>query len=133
MITGNTQDPLSLLLTLTILSSACSSTKKQASLAFIRHAFLKSSRRISDGYSFQGDELTKMIFKYDRGYELTQDDIEGFGCNSLNYDVPELNGDGYFSFTFSTTSFDQETGNSYNFLRPCKQNKDMTVHFAIYG
>ena len=74
-----------------------------------------------------------MIFKYDRGYELTQDDIEGFGCNSLNYDVPELNGDGYFSFTFSTTSFDQETGNSYNFLRPCKQNKDMTVHFAIYG
>ena len=70
------------------------------SLAFIRHAFLKSSRRISDGYSFQGDELTKMIFKYDRGYELTQDDIEGFGCNSLNYDVPELNGDGYFSFTF---------------------------------
>lgn len=125
--------PLVLLLTLTTLSSACSFAEKQVSLTFIQHTFLESSWEVSGGYYFLDDELAKTVFEYDRGYELTQEDIEGFDCYSLNYDVPELNGDGYFSFTFFTTSFDKETGYSYHFLRPCKLNKDMTVHFAIYG
>ena len=86
--------PLFLLLTLTTLSSACSFAEKQVSLTFIQHTFLESSWEVSGGYYFLDDELAKTIFKYDRGYELTQDDIEGFDWYSLNYDVPELNGDG---------------------------------------
>ena len=125
--------PLFLLLTLTTLSSACSFAEKQVSLTFIQHTFLESSWEVSGGYYFLDDELAKTVIKYDCDYELTQDDIEGFDCYSLNYDVPELNGDGYFAFTFFTTSFDPETGYSCDFLRPCKLNNDMTVHFAIYG
>ena len=125
--------PLFLLLTLSALSSACSSAEKQVSLTFIQHTFLESSWEISGGYYFLDDELAKTVIKYDCDYELTQDDIEGFDCYSLNYDVPELNEDGYFAFTFFTTSFDSETGYSCDLLRPCKLNNDMTVHFAIYG
>ena len=116
--------------------SACSKTIKRVNLTFIQHTFIDFSYDEHDennGYYFENDELAKTNFQYDKDYNLTCDDISDFNALSLNYVVPELNGDGYWSFTIFTTSFDESSGLSNNFLKPCKLTNDMTIHFAIYG
>ncbi len=125
-----------LLLSLFTSLSSCSESSKQVTLTFVQHTFLGFSydeKGESNGYYFKNDELAKTSFQYDLGYHLTSDDIHSFNSFNLSYDVPELNGDGYWSFTFFTTVFDEETGFSYEYLKPCEINEDMTVHFAIYG
>ena len=114
-----------------------SSSIEEVTLTFIQHTYLRRSydeeTNECNGYYFVNDELARTVFKFEKGYYLTSEDIDNFGAFTLNYDVPDLVGDGYWFFTFFTTSFDEETGFSNNYLKPCKLVNDLTVHFGIFG
>lgn len=108
----------------------------QVTLTFVQHTFLRFSydeNKEINGYYFLNDELAKTSFKFDKGYNLSLEDIDNFDTSSLNYELPYLVGDGYWSFTFFTTSFDDDSGFSSKFLEPCVLDNDLILHFAIYG
>ena len=94
-----------------LLTPSCQSSP--VTLTFVQHTYLKDSydeNREVNGYYFKNDELAKTEIEYPRGYYLTERDINSFNTDRLKYDVPSLIGDGYFSFTFFTTSFNEDTG-----------------------
>ena len=108
----------------------------QVTLTFVQHTFLRFSYDENDGidgYYFLNDELAKTSIKFDKGHNLSYEDIDNFNALSLNYELPYLEGDGYWSFTFFTTSFDEDSGFSDKCLKPCVLDKDLILHFAIYG
>ena len=101
-------------------------------LPFRNYAYNENKEII--GYYFGTDIIAETVFTYDKGYYLTKEKIDWHRKNdNLNYDVPELNGDGYWSFTFFTTILDEETGLSTNFLEECILNEDLAIYFGIYG
>ncbi len=105
-------------------------------LTFVQHTFVTYSyneNKEINGYYFENDELAKTSIKFKKGYNLSFEDINNFDSSSLNYVVPSLVGDGYWSFTFFTTSFDENSGYSSNYLKPCILDNDLLIHFAIYG
>lgn len=117
-----------------LLTPSCQSSP--VTLTFVQHTYLKDSYDENgevNGYYFKNDELAKTEIEYPRGYYLTESDINSFNIDRLKYDVPSLIGDGYFSFTFLTTSFNEDTGFSSVFLEPCTLNQDLVIHFGIYG
>lgn len=117
-----------------LLTPSCQSSP--VTLSFVQHTYLKDSydeNREVNGYYFKNDELAKTEIEYPRGYYLTESDINSFNTDRLKYDVPSLIGDGYFSFTFFTTSFNEDTGFSTGFLEPGTLNHDLVIHFGIYG
>ena len=117
-----------------LLTPSCQSSP--VTLTFVQHTYLKDSydeNREVNGYYFKNDELAKTEIEYPRGYYLTERDINSFNTDRLKYDVPSLIGDGYFSFTFLTTSFNKDTGFSTDFLEPGTLNHDLVIHFGIYG
>lgn len=117
-----------------LLTPSCQSSP--VTLTFVQHTYLKDSydeNREVNGYYFKNDELAKTEIEYPRGYYLTERDINSFNTDRLKYDVPSLIGDGYFSFTFFTTSFNEDTGFSTDFLEPGALNHDLVIHFGIYG
>ncbi len=117
-----------------LLTPSCQSSP--VTLTFVQHTYLKDSHDENgemNGYYFKNDELAKTEIEYHRGYYLTESDINSFNTDRLKYDVPSLIGDGYFSFTFFTTSFNEDTGFSTNFLKPGTLNHDLVIHFGIYG
>lgn len=117
-----------------LLTPSCQSSP--VTLTFVQHTYLKDSYDENgevNGYYFKNDELAKTEIEYPRGYYLTEGDINSFNTDRLKYDVPSLIGDGYFSFTFLTTSFNEDTGFSSVFLKPCTLNQDLVIHFGIYG
>lgn len=96
-------------------------SSEKVTLTFVQHTFLNFSydeNKEVNGYYFQNDELAKTSFEFDKGYNLSFDDINNFNNSSLNYKLPNLVGDGYWSFTFFTTSFDKNTGFSSEFFEP---------------
>ncbi len=110
--------------------------QEQVTLTFVQHTFITLSyneNKEINGYYFENDELAKTSFYFEKGYNLSSDDISSFDNSTLNYELPTLVGDGYWSFTFFTTSFDENSGFSCNYLKPCVLDKDLTLHFAIYG
>lgn len=136
------------LITLLTSISACSFTStnsessnnvnqlEQVTLTFVQHTFINFSYNKNneiDGYYFLNDELAKTSIKFNKGHNLSFEDIDNFDSSSLNYKLPNLVGDGYWSFTFFTTSFDDNSGFSGEFLEPCVLDKDLILHFAIYG
>lgn len=125
-----------LCLSLIIPLFSCTKIEKSVTLTFIQHTFIYfvfDEDDNCDGYLFENDEIARTNIEYSRGYDLTSDEIHNFDYDSLNYVVPELVGDGYWSYTSFTTSFDEASGFSSDFLKPCKLMADMTIHFAIFG
>lgn len=117
-----------------LLTPSCQSSS--VTLTFVQHTYLKDSHNENgevNGYYFKNDELAKTEIEYPRGYYLTESDINSFNTDRLKYDVPSLIGDGYFSFTFLTTSFNEDTGFSTDFLEPGTLNHNLVIHFGIYG
>lgn len=84
---------------------------EQVTLTFIQHSFVNfayDENKEVVGYFFVDDELADTSFKFSKGHYLSQEDIDDFNAFSLNHKIPDLNGDGYWSFTFFTTSFDKK-------------------------
>lgn len=122
------------LFSLFLLTPSCQTSP--VTLTFVQHTYLKDSYDENgevNGYYFKNDELAKTEIEYPKGYFLTESDINSFNTDRLKYDVPSLIGDGYFSFTFLTTSFNEDTGFSTDFLEPGILNHDLVIHFGIYG
>ncbi len=108
---------------------------EQVTITFIQHTFISFSyneNKETNGYYFENDELAKTCFYFDKAYDLLSNDISSFD-ESLNYELPTLVGDDYWSFTFFTTSFDSDSGLANNYLKPCKLEENLIVHFGIYG
>ncbi len=97
------------------------------------YAFRYNENKENDGYYFLNDELAITTIKYEKGHNLSYEDIDNFNSSSLSYKLPTLEGVGYWSFTFFTTSFDENSGFSSDFLEPCVLDKDLTLRFAIFG
>ena len=106
---------ISVLVPLLVLVSACSlgttnseslnngNQLEQVTLTFVQHTFLRFSYDENDGidgYYFINDELAKTSIKFKKGYNLSLEDINNFNALSLNYELPYLEGDGYWLFTF---------------------------------
>ncbi|MBR5996589.1 MAG: hypothetical protein IK028_01015 [Bacilli bacterium] len=109
--------------------------QKQVTLTFIQRPFLKISfddDSSTSGYYFENKVIITTEIVYDKGYFLTKEDIDGL-YRKIEYIIPPLNGDGYFSFTHYVTSFNEETGFASKFLKPMELNTDLTIHFGIYG
>ncbi len=107
------------------------STKENVTLTFIQHSYLKHDSE-SNGYYFKNDQIAITQLTYEKGFYLDQSEIDNL-YKKVKYDVPELVGDGYWSFTFFTKSFDESTGYSDDFLKTQILDENMTIHFAIYG
>ncbi len=120
------------------LTASCSEqTNQTATLTFIQHSFVKSEIDETTQtwvYYFENDEIARTVLEYDKGYFLTQDDIDYIRTGvPLNYVVPTLNGDGYWSFTSFMADFDEQSGLATQPLRPQEITNDLTLHFGIYG
>lgn len=84
-------------------------------------------------YYFDNDVIAKTVLEYEKGYYVTQDDIQYFKSGVLNYVVPQLTGGGYWSYTDFMTDFDEETGLSKEAFQPQELSTDLTLHFGIHG
>lgn len=105
--------------------------EEQVTLKFIQHSYIMHSNENS-GYYFKNDQLAITEINYEKGFNLDKIEINNL-YKKINYTVPKLVGDGYWSFTFFTTSFDESTGFSNNYLDEQVLYENLTIHFAIYG
>ena len=113
-----------------------SKAKEKVAITFIQQPFLRFSYDENgeiNGYYFKNEVIATTIIEFETGHFLSKDEINEFSKNRLNYKVPELNGDGYWSFTFFVTDYDDESGLANNYLEPQRLNKDLNIYFAIYG
>lgn len=99
-------------------------------LKLIQHSYISHVQDV--GYYFKNNELATTELTYQKGTYLDSTMIDSL-YRKVDYIVPKLNGDGYWSFTFFTKDFDQKTGLSSNYLTEQTLEEDMTIHFAIYG
>lgn len=100
-------------------------------LSYISEASNKNDENI--GYYFENEMLAETIITYEKGHYLSENEIDKFYDNTLNYNVPTLNGDGYWSYTFFTTKYDEKTKLSTDYLYPQYLNNNINIYFAIYG
>lgn len=112
------------------------SSNKNVAITFIQCPFSGFSYDDNgdvNGYYFKNEILLTTIIDYEKGHFLSQDEIDSFYNNKLNYRMPELHGDGYWRFTFFVTDFNEESGLASNYLKPQELNNDINVYFSIYG
>lgn len=110
--------------------------EKKINITFIQRPFLDFSYDENgerNGYFLKNETIATTVIEFEMGYFLSENDIKEISKNRLNYKVPELNGDGYWSFTFFVVDYDPESFLANNYLEPQKLNKDFNVYFAIYG
>ena len=105
-------------------------------LRFIQHSFVSFSHDENgafNGYVFGNDVVTLSAFEYEKGYLMTKEDIENIRNTSVKYKVPELNGGGYWVFTYLATEFNENNGFATKPFETTTLLNDLDVHFAIYG
>lgn len=110
--------------------SSSAPTKESVKLTFIQHSFRNNAEE--GGYYFESDQIAISEFTYEKGFNLNKTEIDNL-YTKVDYRVPQLFGDGYWSMTFFTKDFNEETGYSNDFLTEQVLNENMTIHFAIYG
>lgn len=121
-----------ILFLLTICLFSCKFTnEEQVTMKFIQHSYIMHSND-NGGYYFKNDQLAITEINYEIGFYLNKIEIDNL-YKKINYSVPELEGDGYWNFTFFTTNFDESTGYSNNYLDEQVLCENLTIHFAIYG
>lgn len=121
-----------ILFPLTICLFSCKFTnEEQVTMKFIQHSYIMHSNE-NGGYYFKNDQLAITEINYEIGFNLNKIEIDNL-YKKINYSVPELEGDGYWNFTFFTTNFDESTGYSNNYLDEQVLLENLTIHFAIYG
>lgn len=67
-------------------------------MKFIQHSYIMHSNE-NDGYYFKNDQLAITEINYEKGFNLNKIEINNL-YKKINYTVPKLVGDGYWSFTF---------------------------------
>ena len=64
-----------------------SSSIEEITLTFIQHTYLRDSydeeTNECNGYYFVNDELARTVFKFEKGYYLTSEDIDNFGYSYI--------------------------------------------------
>lgn len=77
------------------------------------------------------DELISTTVKeFEKGYYLSYKELNEISM-SLNYVVPKLEGDGYWSFT--PFYYDKDLLDEGGVLRDTYLNEDLIVYYGIYG
>lgn len=80
-------------------SSSTGIDEDSVSITFEQHPYLKKSDD-PEGYYFGKEIVAKTVLTFHQGHDLTQEEINSFDSRTLNYVVPSLIGDGFWSFTF---------------------------------
>ncbi|MEG2342179.1 MAG: hypothetical protein RR909_03615 [Bacilli bacterium] len=111
-------------------NNSISNTQKNIVLTFVQHSFCNNAGE--GGYYFKNDQIAVSEFTYKKGFNLNKEEIDNL-YKKVDHHVPQLIGDGYWTFTFFTKDFNEETGYSSDFLKEQILDKNMTIHFAIYG
>lgn len=114
------------------MSSSTRIDEDNVSITFEQHPYLMKSDD-SEGYYFGKEIVAKTVLTFHQGHDLTQEEINSFDSRALNYVVPSLIGDGFWSFTFFMTNYDEKTNLATVYLRPQKLNHSINVYFGIYG
>ena len=113
-------------------SSSTGTDEDNVSITFEQHPYLMKSDD-PEGYYFGKEIVAKTVLTFHQGHDLTQEEINSFDSRALNYVVPSLIGDGFWSFTFFMTNYDEKTNLATVYLRPQKLNHSINVYFGIYG
>lgn len=102
-------------------------------LPYVFHEYNQTEERII--CYFENEEIMRTTYTFEKGYYLTTQKIEELtsALGDLKYQVPQLNGDGYWSFTIFATQYDPNTGIATTPLSEGVLTNDLTVYFAIYG
>lgn len=117
-------------------NQSTSSIDEKITVTFVQRQFVKFSYDESgenNGYYFKNEDIATTKIEFEKGHFLSQEEIDEIKKEKITYKVPELNGDGYWSFTFFVTEFDNESGFASNYLKPQTITKEFNVYFAIYG
>lgn len=115
---------------------ATSSTLESITIVFVQLPFVGFSRDENNdinGYYFENETMATTNISFERGHFLLKSEIDDIYKDKLNYEMPKLYGDGFWSFTFFVTDYNVETGLADNFLKPQELDKNIEVYFGIYG
>ena len=113
-----------------------SSALENITIVFVQLPFVGFSRDENNdinGYYFENETMATTNISFERGHFLSKSEIDGIYKDKLNYEMPKLYGDGFWSFTFFVTDYNVETGLADNFLKPQELDKNIEVYFGIYG
>ena len=111
-------------------TSCANDNKEKITITFKQYdcdLFLRDNKTVIVFY----DELISTTVKeFEKGYFLSYKELDEISM-SLNYVVPELNGDGYWSFT--SFYYDKDLLDEGGVLRDVYLNEDLIVYYGIYG
>lgn len=96
-------------------------------LRFIQHKY--NNYEDEEKYAFSKKILCSNTVTVKKGEYYTKDEIQAMA----EYVVPELNGDGYYSFTQFMEDYDSKTGYATIPFSDSIINENKTFHFAIIG
>ena len=108
---------------------------EEVALTFIQHTFVENYTNKETNlneYIFRNDTIKVTEKRYEKGYYLTEKEIDKFQSNEINFEVPESVRYSFYHFTYFATEFNEETGVAKNALEPLHLNENLTIHFAIY-
>lgn len=123
-----------LLLFLTFPLMSCRlDNNNEVSITFLQHTYISTVEKIPNQvyYKFENDILTKNTLKFEKGYQITAEDIYKFQ-KQIHYKVPPLKY-GYYRITDYAYNYDSLTKIASNIFKPTKLDKSITLHFAVYG
>lgn len=123
-----------LLLFLTFPLMSCRlDNNNEVSITFLQHTYIATIEKIPNQvyYKFENDILTKNTLKFEKGYQITAEDIYKFQ-KQIHYKVPPLKY-GYYRITDYLDNYDSVTKIASNIFKPTKLDKSITLHFAVWG
>ena len=103
--------------------------KNTVTITFLQYDFW-GGEDTEAGTHFYGELISKSVREFPKGYYLTSKELDKV-VSKLDYIVPELVGDGYYSFT--RCYLDKELTDDGEWLGNTYLTTDLTVYFGIYG
>jgi hypothetical protein len=104
--------------------------KNTVTITFLQYDFW-GGEDTEAGTHFYGELISKSVREFPKGYYLTKEEFYKVR-SKLNYVVPDLVGDGYYSFT--RFYLDKELTDDGEWLAgEVYLTTDLTVYYGIYG
>ena len=101
-------------------------------ITFLQHTYICIEHETSNiyHYKFENDNLSTNTLKFQKGYQITDIDIEKFQ-KQIHYKVPPLKY-GYYFISEYVYDYDPITKVASNIFEPTELNRDITLHFAVW-
>lgn len=112
-------------------SKSSSDNKEMITITFYQYScdlFVKDGNKVV--IELYDELMSTTVKEFEKGYFLSYSELDDIQM-SLNYVVPELGGDGYWSFT--PFYYDKDLLEEGGVLRDTYLNEDLIVYYGIYG